>query len=155
MRTSHVIDLEIPKQELQTQHQSDNIKLVIMTLLVILTHIIRSLHYSLERLQWHPLKPSDTVAGITKWFWVSIKEYLSYLLPNCEDLVPTTSWDSGAIETRRKSVTVAADYCIWVFVQLIFYPRWPMNSSIWEVQKMWVKFLWTSVPVKLMYRLLK
>ena len=30
------------------------------------------------------------MAGITKWFWVTIKEYLSYLLPKFEDLVPTS-----------------------------------------------------------------
>ena len=37
---------------------------------------------------------SRTVVGITKWFWVTIKGYLSYLLPKFEDLVPTSS---GAI----------------------------------------------------------
>ena len=31
---------------------------------------------------------SRTVAGITKWFWVPIEGYLSYLLPKFEDLVP-------------------------------------------------------------------
>ena len=36
------------------------------------------------------------MAGITKWFWVTIEEYLSYLLPKFEDLVPT-SLGSGAI----------------------------------------------------------
>ena len=39
---------------------------------------------------------SRTVAGITKWFWVTIEEYLRYLLPKFEDLVPT-SLGSGAI----------------------------------------------------------
>ena len=39
---------------------------------------------------------SRTVAGITKWFWVTIEGYLSYLLPKFEDLVPT-SLGSGAI----------------------------------------------------------
>ena len=49
---------------------------------------------------WHPscgnLNFSRTVAVITKWFWVTIKGYLSYLLPKFEDLVPT-SLDFGAI----------------------------------------------------------
>jgi len=53
---------------------------------------------------------SRTVAGITKWFWVTIEGYLSYLLPTFEYLVPT-SLGSGAIYTRRKCVTVTADYC--------------------------------------------
>ena len=44
---------------------------------------------------WH-LNFSRTVAGITKWFWVTIEGYLSYLLPKLEDLVPT-SLGSGAI----------------------------------------------------------
>ena len=39
---------------------------------------------------------SRTVAGITKWCWVTIEGYLSYLLPKFEDLVPT-SLGSGAI----------------------------------------------------------
>ena len=53
---------------------------------------------------------SRTVAGITKWFWVTIEGYLSYLLPKFKDLVPT-NLGSGAIWTRRKCVTVTADYC--------------------------------------------
>ena len=39
---------------------------------------------------------SRTVAGITKWFGVTIEGYLSYLLPKFEDLV-STSLGSGAI----------------------------------------------------------
>ena len=43
---------------------------------------------------WHTscgnLNFSRTVAGIWKWFWVTIKGYLSYLLPKFEDLVPTS-----------------------------------------------------------------
>ena len=50
------------------------------------------------------------MAAITKWFWVTIEGYLSYLLPKFEDLVPS-SLGSGAIETRRKCVAVTADYC--------------------------------------------
>ena len=56
------------------------------------------------------LNLSRTVAGITKWFWVTIEGYLSYLLPKLEDFVPT-SLGSGAISTRQKCVTVTADYC--------------------------------------------
>ena len=33
---------------------------------------------------------SRTVAGITKWFLVTIEGYLSYLLPKFEDLAPTS-----------------------------------------------------------------
>ena len=47
---------------------------------------------------------------MAKWFWVPIEGYRSYLLPQFEDLVPT-SLGSGAILTRRKCVTVTADYC--------------------------------------------
>ena len=54
------------------------------------------------------------MAGITILFWVMIEGYLSYLLPKFEDLV-STSLGSGAIQTRRKSVTVTADYCIWTW----------------------------------------
>ena len=36
---------------------------------------------------------SRTVAGITKWFWVTIEENLSYLLPKFEDLIPTSLGD--------------------------------------------------------------
>ena len=36
---------------------------------------------------------SRTVAGITKWFWVTIEGYLSYLLPKFEDLIPTSLGD--------------------------------------------------------------
>ena len=50
------------------------------------------------------------MAGITKWFWDTIEGYLSYLLPKFEDFVPT-SLGCGAIQTRRKCVTVTADYC--------------------------------------------
>ena len=50
------------------------------------------------------------MAGITKWFWVTIEGYLSYLLPKFEDMVPT-SLGSGAIQTRQKCVTVTTDYC--------------------------------------------
>ena len=39
---------------------------------------------------------SRTVAGITKWFWLTIEGYLSYLLPKFEDIVPTCL-GSGAI----------------------------------------------------------
>ena len=42
------------------------------------------------------LNLSRTVTGITKWFWVTIEGYLSYLLPKFEDLVPA-SLGSGAI----------------------------------------------------------
>ena len=50
------------------------------------------------------------MAGITKWFWITIVGYLSYLLPQFEDLAPT-SLGSGAIQTRRKCVAVTTDYC--------------------------------------------
>ena len=40
----------------------------------------------------------------------SIEGYLSYLLPKFEDFF-STSLGSGAIQTRRKCVTVTADYC--------------------------------------------
>ena len=36
---------------------------------------------------------SRTVAGITKWFWVTIDGYLSYLLPKFEDLISTSLGD--------------------------------------------------------------
>ena len=36
---------------------------------------------------------SRTVAGITKWFWVTIEGHLSYLLPKFEDLIPTRLGD--------------------------------------------------------------
>ena len=36
---------------------------------------------------------SRTVAGITKWFWVTLEGYLSYLLPKFEDLIPTSLGD--------------------------------------------------------------
>ena len=36
---------------------------------------------------------SRTVAGITKWIWVTIEGYLSYLLPKFEDLIPTSLGD--------------------------------------------------------------
>ena len=39
---------------------------------------------------------SWTVAGITKWYWITIERYLSYLVQKFEDLVPT-SLSSGAI----------------------------------------------------------
>ena len=34
---------------------------------------------------------SRTVAGITKWFGITIEGYLSYILPKFEDLVLTSS----------------------------------------------------------------
>ena len=44
------------------------------------------------------LNLSRTLAGITKWFWVTLEGYRSrsYLLPKFQDLVPT-SLGSGAI----------------------------------------------------------
>ena len=36
---------------------------------------------------------SRTVAGITKWFWVTIEGYFSYLLRKFEDLIPTSLGD--------------------------------------------------------------
>ena len=54
--------------------------------------------YSGNRLQWHPLKSEflKNRGRFTKWFWVTIGRYVSYLLPQFEDLVPT-SLSSGAI----------------------------------------------------------
>ena len=62
------------------------------------------------------------MAGITTWFWVTIEGYLSYLLPKYEDLVPT-SLSSGAIQTRRKCVSVPADYCRIFFLFSSISPR--------------------------------
>ena len=42
------------------------------------------------------LNLSRTVTGITKWFWVTIGRYVSYLLPKFEDSV-LSSLGSGAI----------------------------------------------------------
>ena len=36
---------------------------------------------------------SRTVAGITKWFWLTTEGYLSYLLPKFKDLIPTSLGD--------------------------------------------------------------
>ena len=36
------------------------------------------------------------MAGMTKWFWMTIEGYLSYLLSKFKDLVPT-NLGSGAI----------------------------------------------------------
>ena len=36
---------------------------------------------------------SRSVAGITKWFRVTIEGYLSYILPKFEDLIPTSLGD--------------------------------------------------------------
>ena len=36
---------------------------------------------------WGNINFLRTVAGIIKWFWVTIKGYESYLLPKFEDLV--------------------------------------------------------------------
>ena len=36
---------------------------------------------------------SRIVAGITKWFWVTIEGYFSYLLRKFEDLIPTSLGD--------------------------------------------------------------
>ena len=52
-----------------------------------------------------------SVAGIIKWFWVTIEGYLCYLLTKFEGLV-LTSLGSGAIETCWKCVTATADYCM-------------------------------------------
>ena len=32
----------------------------------------------------------NTFISLSKWFWVAIEGYLSYLLPKFEDLVPTS-----------------------------------------------------------------
>ena len=38
---------------------------------------------------WGNLNSSITVTDITKWFYVTIKEYLSNILPKFEDFIPT------------------------------------------------------------------
>ena len=45
---------------------------------------------------WGNLNRFMPVSGIVKWFEVTIKGMLSYLLPKFEDLIPT-SLGSGAI----------------------------------------------------------
>ena len=45
---------------------------------------------------WGNFNRFMSVAGIVKWFEVTIKGMLSYLLPKFEDLIPT-SLGSGAI----------------------------------------------------------
>ena len=45
---------------------------------------------------WGNLNRFMSVAGIVKWFEVTMKGMLSYLLPKFEDLIPT-SLGSGAI----------------------------------------------------------
>ena len=65
---------------------------------------LRCEHCHFRVLQWSAVRvtpsgnPRDlnfsrTVAGITKWFWVTIEGYLSYLLPKFEDLIPTSLGD--------------------------------------------------------------
>ena len=60
-----------------------------------MTHIEYTVLSGYRDTLWN-LNFSRTLAGITKWFWVTIEGYLSYLLPKFEDFVPT-SLDSGAI----------------------------------------------------------
>ena len=38
---------------------------------------------------WGNMNFSRTVTGITKWFWVIIEGYLSYILPKFEDFIAT------------------------------------------------------------------
>ena len=45
---------------------------------------------------------SKTEAGITKWFWVTIEGYLSYLLPKFEDLIPSSLGDNSNLKSSKK-----------------------------------------------------
>ena len=38
----------------------------------------------------HPSWGNMNFSSMTKWFWVTIKGYLSYIMPKFEDLVPTS-----------------------------------------------------------------
>ena len=50
---------------------------------------------------WGNFNRFMSVVGIVKWFEVTIKGMLSYLLPKFEDLTPT-SLGSGAIKKRSR-----------------------------------------------------
>ena len=75
---------------------------VIINESVKVTPDLKNSNYSLERLQWHAIMIVIRSVSyrqwhnITKLFWFTIEEYLSYLLPKFGDLVPT-SLGSGAI----------------------------------------------------------
>ena len=53
---------------------------------------------------WGNLNFSRTAPGITKWFWVTIEGYLSYILPKFEDFVPT-GLGSGAHYIHARTYT--------------------------------------------------
>ena len=67
----------------------------------------------------HAVRIFPTVAQYHKIVWVTIEEYLSYLLPKFEDLVPTRL-GSGAILTCHKCVTLTADFCMMLTSTSIF-----------------------------------
>ena len=50
--------------------------------LTVLAHLVQ--HPS-----WGNMNFSRTTTGMTKWFWVTMEGYLSYILPKFEVLVPT------------------------------------------------------------------
>ena len=116
---------------------------------------------------------SRTVAGITKWSWVTIERYLGYLEPKFEGLVPT-SLGFGTIKTRRKCVTVTADYCSHTRLFLAssigytsgFFPaaekrrlgvpfhRWqfsprPPASSLSSTGRLWWSSTWVGLTTEL------
>ena len=80
------------------------------------------------------------MAGITKLFLVTIKGYLSYLLPEFEDLVPT-SLGSGAIWTRCKEACEHGrdQSCNWMFKSICPWKwhRRPRNELTLKVQNLY------------------
>ena len=50
---------------------------------------------------WGNLNFLWTVRGMTKWFWVTIEGYLSYILPKFEEFIPT-GLGSGALNIHSR-----------------------------------------------------
>ena len=66
--------------------------------LTVLAHLVQ--HPS-----WGNMNFSRTTTGMTKWFWVTMEGYLSYILPKFEDLVPTKKGLSIFVVAVRHSNT--------------------------------------------------
>ena len=70
------------------------------------------------------------MAGITKWFWVTIEGYINYLLPKFVDFV-NSSLVLEQYKPVEKCVIVTADYCIDNLKTI--YREYVDNMLRWEL----------------------
>ena len=90
---------------------------------------------------WGNLNFSITVTDITKWYWVIIREYLSYILPKSEDFIPT-----GLV-----SRTLNIIHGLRIYAQYVAVPGADENVALSELlfqrKGMWIWCIFLSEAI--------